>query len=289
LHQFHSEIIIVAADSHDDTVGVAHELAARRPEVRVLAGSKKGPATARNTGLREATSDIIVFNDADDVWPRGKLVMQLQRLDRDPPVDVVAGLVTYFGELDRDILAPAMCSRVETTFIYNVGSMVLRRSVFDRIGLFDETLTYGEDLDLFLRILEAEVPFVILNTPTLYHRRHGDSMMTRDDPRKKSDLVRVTTMSLARRRKSGLSLNLRSFDRYLEEPPVLKVYMILVVIAVTHERRSPIEASRRHEAIGAWLVIRGTHTVIFTPTIRSNSPSFDNKIDLACVKDLIFP
>jgi glycosyltransferase involved in cell wall biosynthesis len=216
------EIIIVASESDDDTVGVAHELAARRPEVRVLACAKKGPATARNIGLREATGDVIAFNDADDIWPRGRLALQLERLDREPPADVVAGLLAYFEELDRATLAPAVSSRVETTFSHSVVTMVFRRSVFDRIGLFDETLMYAEDGDLFMRILEAEVPFVILNTPTLYYRRHGASMMTRDDPRKKSDLVRVVAMSLARRRKSGLSLDLGSFDRYLEEAPDLK-------------------------------------------------------------------
>jgi glycosyltransferase involved in cell wall biosynthesis len=216
------EIIIVAAQSDDDTVGVAHEIAARRPQVRVLAGSKKGPAIARNIGLREATGDVIAFNDADDIWPRGKLAVQLERLERKPLADVVAGLSVYFGELDRDTLAPAASSRVETGFRWQVASMVFRRSVFDRIGLFDETLLYGEDGDLLMRVLEAEVPFVILNTPTLYHRRHCDSMMTRNDPRKKSDLARVVATSFARRQKSGLSLDLRSFDRYLEEPPALR-------------------------------------------------------------------
>jgi glycosyltransferase involved in cell wall biosynthesis len=211
------EIIVAAAESDDETVEVAHALALRRPEIRVLAGSKKGPSTARNIGLREATGDVIAFNDADDVWPPGKLALQLKRLDCEPPADVVAGLVTYFGELDRETLAPAASSRVETLFIHNVGSMVFCRSVFDRIGLFDETLMYGEDGDLLMRILEAQVPFVILNTPTLYHRRHGDSMMARDDPRKKSDLIRVVAMSRARRQKSGSSLALGSFDRYLEE------------------------------------------------------------------------
>jgi glycosyltransferase involved in cell wall biosynthesis len=217
------EIIIVAAPSDDDTAEIADKLAARRPEIRVLADPNRGPATARNIGLREATGDVIAFNDADDIWPRGKLALQLERLDREPPVDVVAGLVAYFGELDRDTLTPAMSSRVETIFIHHVASMVFRRSVFARLGLFDETLMYGEDGDLFMRILEAEVPFVILNTPTLYYRRHGNSMMTRDDPRKQSDLIRVVAKSLARRRKSGRSLALHSFDRYLEEVPELKL------------------------------------------------------------------
>jgi glycosyltransferase involved in cell wall biosynthesis len=201
------EIIIVAAPSEDDTVEVADKLAARRPEIRVLTDPIKGPASARNIGLREATGDVIAFNDADDIWPPGKLALQLERLDRKPPADVVAGLVVYFEELDRDTLAPAMSSRIETRFIHLVASMIFRRSVFDRIGLFDETLMYGEDTDLLMRILEAKVPFVILNTPTLYHRRHGDSMITRDDPRKKSDLIR------ARGHVTRTSTELRPFAR----------------------------------------------------------------------------
>jgi hypothetical protein len=69
-----------------------------------------------------------------------------------------------------------------------------------------------------LRIIEAQVPFVILNTPTLYYRRHGNSMMARNDPRIKSDLAKAYAMSLVRRRKLGLSLAPVSFNRYLEEP-----------------------------------------------------------------------
>jgi glycosyltransferase involved in cell wall biosynthesis len=212
------EIIIVTAESNDATIEVAHEIAAARREVRVLTDPKKGPATARNVGLREATGDVIAFNDADDIWPRDKLALQLERLDHEPSVDVVAGLVTYFEELDRDTLAPTVSSRVETTFVQHVASMLFRRSVFDRIGLFDESLMYGEDGDLIMRMLEAKIPFVILNTPTLYYRRHGDSMMAREDPRKKSDLVRVVAMSRARRRQSGLQLELKSFENYIEEP-----------------------------------------------------------------------
>jgi glycosyltransferase involved in cell wall biosynthesis len=212
------EIIIVAAQSEDNTFDVAHQLAERRPGVRVLLDPKKGPATARNIGLREASGDVIAFNDADDVWPRGKLALQLDRLDSAPQADVVAGLVSYFNELNRDSLAPAESSRVETKFLHHVGAAIYRRSVFDRIGVFNESLMYGEDGDLLLRIIEAQVPFVILKTTTLYYRRHGDSMMTRDDPRKKSDFGRVMALSLARRRKLGLSLAPVSFDRYFEGP-----------------------------------------------------------------------
>ena len=43
-------------------------------------------------------------------------------------------------------------------------------------------------------------------------------MMTRDDPRKKSDDVRAYALSISRRRSAGLSLAPLAIERYLEEP-----------------------------------------------------------------------
>ena len=197
------EIIIVAAPSEDDTVRVANELAEQRAEVRVVAGSDQGPASARNIGLRQATGDVIAFNDADDVWPRGKLDLQLARLDAEPAVDVVAGLVTYFDALDREALAPAVTSRIETVFFHQLGATVFRRSVFDRIGMFDETFFYAEDRDLFLRVLEKEVSFVVLKTPTIYYRRHPE---LDDDPRRPAQEER--------RRQSLCALHLAAPERW---------------------------------------------------------------------------
>jgi glycosyltransferase involved in cell wall biosynthesis len=212
------EILIVAAESDDDTFAVAYRLAEQRSGVRVLRNPKKAPASARNIGLRAASGDVIAFNDADDLWPQGRLALQLKRLDEEPRADMVAGLVTWFKELDRDRLAPAEHSGVETKTVQQIGAAIFRRSVFDRIGMFNESLLYAEDWDLLLRIIEAQVPFVILNTPTLYYRRHGNSMMTRNDPRIKSDLAKAFAMSLARRRELGLSLAPVSVDGYLEVP-----------------------------------------------------------------------
>jgi glycosyltransferase involved in cell wall biosynthesis len=213
------EIIIVTADSKDDTQDVAAELSHQRGEVRVVTGSNGSPAIARNIGLTEATGDIIAFNDADDVWPASKLAFQLSRLDRNPQVDVVAGLVTYFDSLDPATLTPSQSSRVHTVFFHHLGAAIFRRSVFERVGRFDETLRYGEDRDLFLRLLEFQVPFVILNAVMLFYRRHADSMMTREDPRKKSDDVRVYALSLARRRRLGIDLAPLNFDNFFEDLP----------------------------------------------------------------------
>jgi glycosyltransferase involved in cell wall biosynthesis len=211
------EIIIVAAESKDDTQAVAAELSRQRRDVRVVRGSDESPAIARNIGLAKASGDIIAFADADDLWPPGKLAFQLSRLDRNPKVDVVAGLVTYFDRLDSHTLTPSKSSRTHTIFFHHLGATIFRRSVFERVGHFDETLRYGEDRDLFLRLVEFRIPLVILNAAMLFYRRHGDSMMTRDDPRKKSDDVRVYALSLARRRRLGIDLAPLDFESYLED------------------------------------------------------------------------
>ena len=213
------EVIIVAGEFDDNTLDVAEALGAERPDIDVLSVPNRGPGIARNIGLRAATGDVIAFNDADDIWPQGRLALQLARLDSEPRADIVMGLVSRFSKLDRRNLAPEMGPDTDTKFLHNVGAAIFRRSVFDRIGLFEELLMYAEDGDLMLRIVEADIPFVILNSPTLYYRQHGDSMMTRDDPRKKSDFARALALSLARRRKLGLSLAPVSFDRYFEAPP----------------------------------------------------------------------
>jgi glycosyltransferase involved in cell wall biosynthesis len=212
------EILIAVAASDDDTLQVARELARRRAGVVVLDNPKTTPAAGRNAGLCHARGDVIAFNDADDVWPRDKLDKQLARLDREPRVDVVGGRVTYFDKLDPDTLAPTSDARLESGFTFSMPPMIFRRSVFDQIGVFDESLTYVEDVDLILRVIEAGVPLVILNVPTLYYRRHGNSMMNRDKRGQNKDFARVLSLSLERRRKLGLSLAPVSFERYLETP-----------------------------------------------------------------------
>ena len=101
------EIFVVVAQSDDNTLAVAHELAGQRAGMVVLDNPKKSPACGRNIGLRQVCGNVIAFIDADDVWPRGRLALQLERLDREPGVDMVAGLVTYFDRLDGESLGPA--------------------------------------------------------------------------------------------------------------------------------------------------------------------------------------
>lgn len=213
------EILIADQGSTDETRSVIRRLQCLgAPIVTLAADGARAPGETRNVALAAADGDVIAFLDADDLWPEDKLFRQLARLDAEPHVDMVSGYVTYCEEIDPATLAPVSGSKVETLFHAHLGCAIYRRSVFDRVGLFDADLRFGEDVDLLLRVRETGIPFTILRAVTLYYRRHPDSMMSGTESRKQSDFRLAVLKSIRRRRAAGLpALDLPAFASFVED------------------------------------------------------------------------
>jgi glycosyltransferase involved in cell wall biosynthesis len=210
------EILLVEAGSANESAPVVASFRARGLPIAVIETPGANPAQARNAGLAKATGGLIGFLDADDLFPAGKLSAQLARLAGGPRVDLVSGYITSFDQLDRDALAPAANSRVETQTGVNLGACLLRRRVFDRVGLLDETLLYSEDTDFILRCFEAQIAVAALRREVLYYRRHGESLMAQPDQRKQRDFHRTLARSIRRRAELGIRGNLPRMEDLLE-------------------------------------------------------------------------
>jgi glycosyltransferase involved in cell wall biosynthesis len=214
------EIIVIDSASVDGTADIVARLAKDGVPIRLIESEARAPGTARNEGISAAHGDIIAFLDADDLWPPRKLALQLDYLESFTSKSMVSGFVRYFDVLDQTTLAPAKNSRIETLFHVHLGACLYRREVFERIGVFNEALLYSEDVDLLLRVREANIDFTILRAIMLYYRKHGDSMMAQRNPRKSADFRRVVAMSMARRRASGMPpIDLDRFETFLEAIP----------------------------------------------------------------------
>jgi glycosyltransferase involved in cell wall biosynthesis len=201
-HQRHEplEIIVVDDGSTDDTSAVIRQLGHK---VRALRQANAGPAAARNRGMAIARGELFAFLDADDLWPEGKLHHQVGRLTEDSEIDIVLGRISYVPESGS--LKPELrWEDPEERTILNVqlGSGVYRRTAFERVGLFDESLRFCEDHDWFLRARELGLRIRILDEVTLLYRLHGDNM-TRGKLPSEMSLTRVIKMSLDRRRSAG--------------------------------------------------------------------------------------
>ena len=193
------EIIIVDDGSTDDTAKVAMSLG---EGIRYVYQRNSGPASARNTGLRMACGEIIGFLDVDDLWPAQKLEIQLTRLIEDPILDVVMGRIQYIklpGAPDIDI----QFEGPENTLAHiHLGSGLFKKSVFDEVGMFDESLLHWEDHDWFLRARELDVSIAILKEITLYYRVHAHNMSHNEDLGKRY-MFKALKKSLDRRRGQG--------------------------------------------------------------------------------------
>jgi glycosyltransferase involved in cell wall biosynthesis len=169
------EIVVVDDGSTDDTAGVA---AAAVGPVRVLRQARQGAAAARNAGLAAAGHELIAFLDADDVWPAGSLAARRRLLEIEHKLDAVYGHALQFHSPDLDAatrsrLACPPGAVPAPTF----GSIVFRRSVFERIGEFNANLRVGEMFEFIARFADAGLTITCVPEIVLMRRIHACNMM----------------------------------------------------------------------------------------------------------------
>lgn len=166
------EIIVVDDGSTDGTAG----LAANREDIIYIREENAGPAAARNRGLELAKGDLIGFLDADDVWATGHPGEGVQYLLQRPETDVVIGQVQCM--MSSEATAEAFAPSGEPFHSYQLGAAIVRRALVDRIGGFDITMRYGEDVDWFLKVRESGAAISTLPALALYYRLHSGNQPT---------------------------------------------------------------------------------------------------------------
>lgn len=151
------EIIIVDDGSKDNTSEVA-----RKYPVKYVFQKNSGPASARNRGFMESSSDIAAFTDSDCIAKPDWIRRLIEGFDSDD-VGAVAG--SYDIANPESLLACLIHEEIKWRhsrfgrYIRAFGSynVAIRRDVFEKIGGFDESYrtASGEDNDLSYRILKA--------------------------------------------------------------------------------------------------------------------------------------
>jgi glycosyltransferase involved in cell wall biosynthesis len=174
------ELLVVDDRSQDGTADLL-----RRRGVRSLRLEPPGGLNAaRNAGVRSTSGDVIAFTDDDVRAPSGWLRAIVEGARQHPEADAFGGPIRACFEGP----APRGCGREDpplTTLDLGTvdraaelawgANMALRRSVFERIGEFDESIHGGGDEQEWLERLAAEGGrLVYLAEAGLEHRREGD-------------------------------------------------------------------------------------------------------------------
>ena len=194
------EIIIVNDGSTDGSLNIIEGLG---DDIIILNQANAGPAVARNRGMAQASGEFIAFLDADDLWSDDKLFHQLTYLLAHRDIEVVAGREKYFGG-DGKWAKKLPLAEDQTAVGFKLGATLIRRSAFERIGNFDETLTISDDYEWFMRARDMGLPMRVQDEIVLYYRVNSDGL-TKTADIKDFMLPLMLKKSLDRRREAKLN------------------------------------------------------------------------------------
>lgn len=150
------EVIVIDDGSTDDTQEMLQK---SFPQVTYLYQENKGVSSARNIGIKHSSGNWITLLDSDDTWIKTKLEQQVTALKKAPEMKVCHTEEIW---IRHGIRVNAMNKHKKSGgWIFaqclplcamSPSSIIIHRSIFDELGVFDESLPACEDYDLWLRI-----------------------------------------------------------------------------------------------------------------------------------------
>lgn len=200
------EIIVIDDGSTDQTLTVARARAARHPDrIRVVSQSNAGASAARNHALRLASGDYIQFLDADDLLSPRKIELQLAllstraadtlatcrwgRFESDPSASRFVDHAVFrdFSPIDY------LLAHVGAGQMMHPAAWLIPRSVAERAGPWDESLSLNDDGEYFARIVRCSVglAFTVDSAAnSLYRSNLSSSLSARRSAKALASLVR---------------------------------------------------------------------------------------------------
>jgi len=174
------EVILVDGQSTDKTVDVAKKYS-QYFDLNIIVADKRGTGYQRNLGVKNSKYEDVVFFDADNVLPVNFLEKTIEFVENNK-ADCITGIYKP--------LEPSLYTKV-SMFIHNIyvisqkkrspvatGTfMYFKKSVFNDVNGFDETILYGEDSDIVKRAVEKGYKFEVMENPKS-HFSLEDTMKT---------------------------------------------------------------------------------------------------------------
>lgn len=236
------ELLVINDGSQDSTLDILAEI--KDPRLKIHSFPNEGLSASRNRGIRRASGEYVSFLDADDMWTPDKLESQLAALRGQPDAAVCYSWTDFIDQEGNPLGYGIHTTRNGHVFpdllkFYFVGSgsnALIRKTAFDAVGLFDESLKSVEDWDMFLRLATTYQFAAVPQAQILY--RIVDDSLSSDVLRMEREMLKVVDRAYAQ--EPGKSLS------HLKKYTLANLYLYLASRALkgTSSRQHGILAGR---------------------------------------------
>jgi glycosyltransferase involved in cell wall biosynthesis len=180
------EVIVINDGSTDETEQVARKYE-RDPRFHLINQNNAGLPAARNHGIRESKGVFLIFLDSDD-WLEPDMIRSLVAAQEDNPdvgfaycdiqVTTAEGSPenSYSVGKARQIVNGDIFDSLILGGYFPPQTVMIRRSILDTIGYFDELLGGHADYDLWLRAAAHGYRALYLDKKLAHYRMHGENM-----------------------------------------------------------------------------------------------------------------
>ena len=183
------ELILINDGSTDNSM--LRVLKFTDPRIKIVNQKNRGAASARNFGIRTSAGAFIGFIDGDDLWLPDKIEKQLKCFEKNRDSGVV---YTQRLNIDQDgqvyhgyqpkLYSGWVLDRLYVDNFVCMSSSLVRREVFETVGLLNEDLRMSEDFEFWLRVA-CQDPFTHLDDALVCYRNHPAQISRHTDLRVK--------------------------------------------------------------------------------------------------------
>lgn len=175
------ELIVIDDGSTDNTEKRLWECNDKR--IRYFYQDNSGVSTARNRGIKESRGKYIAFLDSDDIWKPEKLEMTFRYINKFPDIKIFhTNEIWYRNEKlqnqKKKYRKPDGYAYYDSLLLCCIGmsTSVVKKDLFDEIGMFDESMPACEDYDLWLRATYKYEVKLIEEPLTIKHGGRPDQL-----------------------------------------------------------------------------------------------------------------
>ena len=134
-------------------------------KIHILHQQNAGPSVARNSAIKLSDAEFILPIDADDKILKNTIINSMKIFEGNSKIGIVYGNFEFFGEVSVIKNQPLFCMSEQLMYNQVAVSCLIRKKVFDEIGLYDENLSVLglEDWEFWIRVGSSSWEFEKIN------------------------------------------------------------------------------------------------------------------------------